>query len=242
MKYFEVSYSSLFDKELYLNPKINGLFNEVNKYTLKNINKVCKLYSNKVFKVPSYIKECAWGNEKIFLTFSNKLFKVIDTSKNDTSIQLHPIKKEIWYPMKESVINDGKKDIVVNTTDEIIIKENTVHSLRKNSVVFEVQDNTLFNHLETIRIYDESNRKIHEDKFYSHNMPMFRNKIKIIKRINSKKCILKNNSFIFSFDNVKVLNDKEYKINKNELWYLSKGTKILSDGDYIVINCKFFKI
>ncbi len=242
MKYFEIGYSSLFNKELYLNPKINKLFNEVNTYTLKNINKVCKLCSNKIFKVPSYIKECAWGNEKIFLTFSNKLFKIIDTSKNDTSIQLHPIKKEIWYPMKESIINDGKKDIVVNTTDEIIIKENTVHSLRKNSVVFEVQDNTLFNHLETIRIYDVSNREIHEDRFYSHNMPMFRNKIKIIKRINSKGCILKSNSFIFSFSNIKVINDKEYKINKNELWYLSKGTEILDDGDYLVINCKFFKI
>ena len=242
MKYFEIGYSSLFNKELYLNPKINKLFNEVNTYTLKNINKVCKLCSNKIFKVPSYIKECAWGNEKIFLTFSNKLFKIIDTSKNDTSIQLHPIKKEIWYPMKESIINDGKKDIVVNTTDEIIIKENTVHSLRKNSVVFEVQDNTLFNHLETIRIYDVSNREIHEERFYSHNMPMFRNKIKIIKRINSKRCILKSNSFIFSFSNIKVINDKEYKINKNELWYLSKGTEIHDDGDYLVINCKFFKI
>ena len=242
MKYFEIGYSSLFNKELYLNPKINRLFNEVNTYTLKNIGKVCELYGNKVFKVPSYIKECAWGSEKIFLAFSNKLFKVIDTSKSDTSIQLHPLKKEIWYPLKQSVINDGKKDIVVDTINEIIIKENTVHSLRKNSVVFEVQDNTLFNHLETIRIYDESNREIHEDIFYSHNMPMFRNKIKIIKRINSKKCILKNNSFIFSFSDVKVLNDKEYKINKNELWYLSKGTEILDDGDYLVINCKFFKI
>lgn len=73
-------------------------------------------------------------------------------------------------------------------------------------------------------------------------MPMFRNKIKIIKRINSKRCILKSNSFIFSFSNIKVINDKEYKINKNELWYLSKGTEILDDGDYLVINCKFFKI
>ena len=60
MKYFEIGYSSLFNKELYLNPKINKLFNEVNTYTLKNINKVCKLCSNKIFKVPSYIKECAW--------------------------------------------------------------------------------------------------------------------------------------------------------------------------------------
>ena len=104
------------------------------------------------------------------------------------------------------------------------------------------KDNTLFNHLETIRIYDVSNREIHEERFYSHNMPMFRNKIKIIKRINSKGCILKSNSFIFSFSNIKVINDKEYKINKNELWYLSKGTEILDDGDYLVINCKFFKI
>ena len=81
MKYFEIGYSSLFNKELYLNPKINKLFNEVNTYTLKNINKVCKLCSNKIFKVPSYIKECAWGNEKIFLTFSNKLFKIIEHLK-----------------------------------------------------------------------------------------------------------------------------------------------------------------
>lgn len=242
MKYYEIDYSSFFDKEIYLNPKINILFNEVNKYTIENIDKICELYNSKIFKVPSYIKECAWGSEKIFIAFSNKLFKVINTYKNDTSLQLHPLKKEMWYPIKKSIINDGKKDIVVNTTDEIIIKENTVHSLRKGSVVFEVQDNTLFNHLETIRIYDESNREIHEDRFYSHNMPMFRNRIKIIKRFYVKKCILKNNSFIFSFSDVRVLNEKEYKINKNELWYLSKGTHILNDGDYLVISCKFFKI
>ena len=50
----------------------------------KNIDKICELYNSKIFKVPSYIKECAWGSEKIFIAFSNKLFKVINTYKNDT--------------------------------------------------------------------------------------------------------------------------------------------------------------
>lgn len=34
MKYYEIDYSSFFDKEIYLNPKINILFNEVNKHTI----------------------------------------------------------------------------------------------------------------------------------------------------------------------------------------------------------------
>ena len=242
MKYLEVRYCDFFDEKIYLNKKINNLFNDINKYTLNNIDKISELYNSKVFKVPSYIKECAWGSEKIFLAFSNKLFKVIDTSLNDTSLQLHPLKKEIWYPIKKCVINDGKKDISVDKRDKIIIKENTVHSLRKGSIVFEVQDNTLFNHLETIRIYDESNREIHEDRFYSHNMPMFRNKIKIIKMLKGEKCVLQKNSFIYSFDNINILNETKYEINKNELWYLSKGTEILDDGDYLIIECKFFKL
>ena len=69
-----------------------------NKKIIRNKLKINAAINNsKIFKVPSYIKECAWGSEKIFIAFSNKLFKVINTYKNDTSLQLHPLKKEMWF-------------------------------------------------------------------------------------------------------------------------------------------------
>lgn len=244
MKYNNYYLTDNISLDIYKDKKIYSLFNDYNVKTSLNVEKIEKLLCKGVFKVPYYEKETAWGYETIYFPFTNKLFKIINTKYNDTSLQLHPIKNEIWYPLKDVVINDGIRDINVDKSITINIPSRTVHNLLKDSIVFEVQDNIVFEYDETYRIFDKCNRDIQLDKFNAFHF-LNNNKIDLINdKLIIKKQKLKTDCFIYSkeMDVLIKYNNKQKLIKKNELWFLSKETIILNNiEDVIIVESKYIR-
>ena len=244
MKYHNYELTTHQTLELYKDRKIKKIMNTINQKTSTNIELIEKILSKKVFKVPYYEIDTSWGTETIYLPFTNKLFKVISTKYNETSLQLHPIKNETWYPLKNVIINDGEKNIPINKNTIIIIKSNTTHNLLKNGLVFEVQDNIPFDYTETYRIYDKCKREIHESKFNAYHF--LKNHTIDLKEdsLLVKAQVLEKDSFIYSKTNdIRIEYDgKSMRINKKELWFLSKNTKIVNDiSNTILIEAEYIK-
>lgn len=230
--------------EIYKNKNLSNLFNDINNKTTKDISLLENIFNEKIFKVPSFKKKLSWGYETIFLPFTNKLFKIIETKYNATSLQLHPIKNETWYPLKNVTINDGLKDIKIEHDTIIDIPRKSTHSLCKGATIFEVQDNIPFQYDETYRIYDASNRTVHPSIFNAYHF-LKKDNIKLIDdNLSIKPHTLLNDSFIFSKDDdVTVEADKKVsKLKKQELWFLSKGTKILNNlNNVIIVKAEYIK-
>lgn len=210
--------------DVYKNPLYINNLNEYNLHSYENIELIKELLKNDYFIVPSYTKKTEWGDEIIYYPFTNKLFKVINTYINDTSIQVHPLKCEKWYPLKESNIFDGYKWIPVNKTKIVDIKRNSIHCMKKNGKVFEIQDNNLFDKRETIRIYDVNNRPIDTSQNILNNtMPNNKNNVLIID--NNLKLESLYDILLYIIDGNAYINNK--KIKSNTLYYIKN--KLISN-------------
>ncbi len=227
-----------FNINIYKDEKLYERFNWINKLTTNMLDVLLnKSYSN-YFGVPYIEKNTIWGKEIIFLPFTTKLFKILITSKNDTSLQLHYKKTEIWYPIKNSIISDGKKNIYVDKNDKIIINNGVIHCLKKGGCIFEVQDNLLFDN-DVIRIYDVNKRNIVDNYEY----------LKYISPL-SKMVIEKNdycfqslkNIFVFVLNHDVVIQEKIH-LKKYNLYYFKEvslelfgdlGNYIFTESDFIV--------
>lgn len=231
--------------DIYKNPKYNVYFNEYNKKTVNKLNYLQNIINQPYFHVPYFDKKTIWGKERIFYPFTDKLFKIIDTTINDTSIQLHPLKNEKWYPLKSSHIYDGINWCKVNNKNIINIKINTIHCMKKGSRVFEIQDNNLFDTKETIRIYDINGRQTDDETIILKNlMPKSRNSIDILDNKVINKIINDNDLFIFVIKGKVELNLKEniVKFNKNELYYINKNyvKNIIIDGVVAICDVVYY--
>ena len=227
--------------EMYENGE-NNLFNDINKYKMSKISDLQKLLKKDAFLVPYYVLDTAWGNEKIYMPFTSNLFKIITTSINDTSVQIHPLKNESWYSLNDVEVYDGKNILKIGKNHKITIRKCTVHSLKKGGRVFEVQDNIPFDYDETLRIYDSSNRSIQPSKFNAYSF-IHDDKIKIENNeMFHKKCSIRN-SFIFAKEPLEIrVKSKKIKINKEDLWYVKGEFEIIDNiKEAIVIPAKYYK-
>ena len=75
--------------------KQEQMLNSINIVTHKKYNELSEMLKGNFFKVPFFIIDTSWGYEKVYVPFTDKLFKIINTNINNTSIQLHPLKHEI---------------------------------------------------------------------------------------------------------------------------------------------------
>lgn len=217
--------------------KEQDILNDYNKKTLKHLNELKQLIKKDIFEVPSYIRNTIWGYERIFYPFTNKLMKVVVTEKEETSCQLHPRKNEIWYPIKPSIIYDGKKYRKTNLKEQIIIPKNSIHSMQKGGKIFEVQDNTLYDKNETIRIFDKSGRKVHKKQDYmNYLLPHNIDYIKIKKYVKKK---VKTNFFLFitkgegKFRNI--------KLEENKLYFIKEEKDLKIKGNYVKVDAYFYE-
>lgn len=205
------------------------LMNEYNRITKSKIKELKNKITKGFFDVPFIYYDQAWGTEKVFLPFTNKLFKVIETNKGDTSVQLHPLKSEEYVALNDNtIIYDGNNSEKIDKYNSVLIRNNTIHSLYKDSKVFEEQDNNIFDSNETIRIYDKLGRKINEPiDYYKYLLPHIQNKIEHSSRDNN----LYNDKdrFIFIIDGYILIeyNGVEYKLDKeDQLYFLDKNVLI----------------
>lgn len=225
--------------------KQEQMLNSINIVTHKKYNELSEMLKGNFFKVPFFIVDTSWGYEKVYVPFTDKLFKIINTNINNTSIQLHPLKHEIWYPLMDVSIFDGECVKKISYDYTVDIPPRVIHSLKKGSVVFEVQDNIPYEYDETYRIYDFCDREIHPSKFKAFSLNSC-DKLDIVEdnRI-IKKQILKEDVFIFSkFSDFDIESDFErYRLEKEELWFLKEGVKILKDmKDSVMVKAKYFEI
>ncbi len=230
---------------IYSNSQITELMNNYNKYTKKNIEKINRLISKKYFIVPSLIFELDWGNEKVFLPFTNKLFKIISTYKGNTSLQLHPLKSEKYISLSDAtVVNDEEKEVLLKKSEFVSINNNTIHSLKKNSIVFEEQDNNMFDLNETIRIHDSLGRNTNSpQEYYKYLLPHIKNKMQFDK-VSENHYSNKSDKFVFIVDGlVKIMVDgQEIELNKiNELYFVDRSIEILSvSGIARIVDCNYY--
>lgn len=213
-------------------------FNEYNNYTKKSIKIIENLLKKEYFEVPFYKRQLCWGEEIVFFPFTDILFKIVCTSHNDTSIQLHPRKNETWYPLKTTTIFNGKKWISVPENKKIVIPKCSVHCMKVNGMVFEVQDNSLFDNEETLRIFDVNGRKI--DNYLNYVLPHNLNELRIEdynKNIISDKDIL---LFLISGDNYY----GENKLESNKLYFVKKENRknLKLKGRYIITPANYIRI
>lgn len=217
--------------------KEQDILNDYNKKTLKNLNELEQLIQQDIFEVPSYIRNTIWGYERIFYPFTNKLMKIVVTEKEETSCQIHPRKNEIWYPIKQSTIYDGKKYIEINLNKQIIIPKNSIHSMKKGGKIFEVQDNTLYDNDETIRIFDKSGRKVNKKQDYmNYLLPHNINKIIIKKQVKKRA---KTNFFLFIIKGEGKF--RNIKLEENKLYFLKKKKGLKIKGNYIKVKAEFYE-
>ena len=215
-------------------------FNEYNIKTKDNLSMISELLEKDYFEVPYYIRKRKWGEEKVYLPFTNKLFKVINTSFNDTSVQLHPSKTEVWYPLKNSNIYNGKEWINVGTTNKIIIPSHTIHCMKRGSIVFEEQDNNFLDNNETIRLFDINKREIkNKYEYINYILPQHKNKM----LITINKNIMTNNDFyLFVIDGINKI--KEKVLDKNKLYYVKKEllNDLVINGNVIISEAIYYKM
>ena len=223
--------------------------NYSNSITAKNIVTIKRLLNSNLFVVPSFIEKKAWGFEKIFYPFTNKLFKVLHTTDGQTSLQLHPLKSEMLIALnEETVVCDDKNEFRLGFFQKTVISRNTIHSMKQGAIAFEEQDNVLFDDDETIRIEDYHNRKINcEKEYYKLLLPSLKNKIKIknvdvsFSHLNSK-----NDRFLFLATGTVTLESDGEKIlldRKNELYFIGKGITILEiNGIVYASKCVYYKM
>lgn len=213
------------------------LLNTYNKKTLKHLNELEQLIQQDIFEVPSYIRNTIWGYERIFYPFTNKLMKVVVTEKEETSCQLHPRKNEIWYPIKPSIVYDGKEYIETKLKEQIIIPKNSVHSMQKGGKIFEVQDNTLYDNDETIRIFDKSGRKVHKKQDYmNYLLPHNINKVVIKKHVNKN---MKTKFFLFIIKGEGRFG--KIKLEENKLYFIKNSKNLKVKGNYVKVDAYFYE-
>ena len=225
--------------DIYLNYNFN--LNDYNKVTKQNICDLKQYLDKDYFVVPSYIRYTEWGFERIFFPFTDKLFKIVSTNHNDTSIQLHPRKSEVWYPLVNSTIFDGNKWINVTNKNKIIIPKNSIHCMKYNSSVFEVQDNSFFDTEETIRIFDINNRIIEDkDKYLKYCLPHNKDKLKI--EHNQNNIHVKGDVFLFIIDGQAKINGTN--LVSNELYYVKeKMIKMIEmKGNIVVVPAIYINV
>lgn len=219
----------------------NFMFNEYNSVSKKEIDLIKELLSKDYFEVPYYVKKTRWGEETVFYPFTNKLFKIVHTINNDTSVQLHPIKNETWYPLEKATIFNGKNWVEVNKNQVVSIPSHSVHCMRKGSRVFEVQDNNIIDDTETIRIFDINGRLIEKkDEYINYVLPHLKNKL-TIKKFSSNK-IQDNNIFLFVVDGVNKIG--EDLLEENKLYYIKKNKikDLIIQGKVIIIKALYYKM
>lgn len=249
MKIYDIDVIDTKNFDIYDDFTFNNEFNEYNKKTSAMIEGIKDYCNYPFFKVPYYDKKMIWGKERIFYPFSDKLFKII-IAENDLSVQLHPLKREEWIPLVESNIFDGSKCIRVNSNQKIDIKPNTVHEIKKESMIFEIQDNMLFDDNETIRIYDSNGRKTDDFKnIYKYLMPQLKKEIKIYNIISENVCNdinFERDIFVFIINGKVSLNlpDKAIKLEDKQLYYINgeyaKYLKIY--GNVYICNVNYYII
>ena len=220
--------------------KGNLPLNEYNKMSKSNLENIENLLVLDFFEVPSYTKKLVWGEEIIFYPFTDKLFKIVKTTKNDTSIQLHPRKSEIWYPLSNSIVYNGYKWNNVFKGKCINIPKNAIHCMKKDSIVFEVQDNTMFDDFETIRLFDINGREINNNQeCFNYILPHNFNHIKVenIPKMQN----LNSDFFIFIIDGENKVGDIILK--KNRLYYIKKHCRnLFINGNVIYIVSNFIGV
>ena len=237
MYFFNKTNDICFD--IYLNNDF--ILNDYNNITKKNISDLRELMKKDYFEVPSYVRKTVWGNEIIFFPFTDKLFKIVSTNYNDTSIQLHPRKSEVWYPLINSTIFNGYKWINVNPNNEVIIPKNSIHCMKHNSCVFEVQDNSFFDNEETIRIFDINNRKIENKyEYLNYCLPHNFNELKIERKYND--IYDKSDIFLFIIEGNNKINGQD--LIPNKLYYIKNNLikNIRANGSVVAIAAMFINV
>ena len=243
----DIKLTNDFCVEIYNSDIFSKYFNDYNKQTNDSIRKIIDLYeNNSCFKVPFIINELAWGYEKVYYPFTTSLIKILSNNIGRTSIQIHPLKIESWFALNDiTKYYDGTSWNNLKKYRGIKIPANTIHSLERNSLVLEIQDNNLFDKSETIRIKDFLGRNV--DKFETYLkclIPIKKNKISDIKDLNYSIIDNNNDYLIFSFEdgNAVVYDDNEYQIEKNNLYFVKRGFKMKIKEDNIVyIRCEYFE-
>lgn len=244
-KIYNIKLTKKVDLSIYKDKNLYEMMNEYNKETYKNIDLITEYIKKDFFKVPSIKYSYAWGQEKVFYPFTSKLYKVLETSINDTSIQIHPLKTEKYLSLSDNTIITDKANTVRCKKGEVInIPNNTIHSLLKNSRVLEEQDNLIFDNKETVRIEDKLKRKVSEPQEYiKYLLPQFLNHFNIEKLKNYNG---RNDKFIYIADGKVEIEYKGIKISleeNEELYYLSKNVKINKiEGLVKIIECEYYKV
>lgn len=237
----------VFDKvksvKIYKNKELSTYFNEYNIETCKRIFEIEELIKQPFFEVPYYIRKLPWGNETVFLPFTDKLFKIVDSNINDTSIQFHPLKNEIWYPLKRTTIYNGREWLKIDSGQRVTIDSNSIHCMKKGGKIFEVQDNILFDDKETIRIYDVNGRKLDKmNDILKHTMPQFRNEIKID---NNNDSVFLEDVFFFLLDGTAIINLKttSIELQPNKLYFINREyvSCVECHGLFACYDARFYK-
>lgn len=232
---------------IYKSNELKEYLNQNNILSFEKIKEIEDMIKFGYFKVPSVIINQSWGVEKVFLPFSNKLFKVITTNLGNTSIQLHPLKGEKYISLSDStVLYDGEKEINLKKYKYVDIIKNTIHSMNKGSKVFEEQDNVIFDKNETIRIFDSLGRNVNTPyEYYKYLLPQFKNKM-IFSDIPNNDYSEDTDKFIFIIDgSIDIqFNDKLINLNGNEdLFFIRNDIKIEKIiGNYKIIDCIYYKV
>lgn len=219
------------------------IMNPYNQLTVANLDILKKLLKNQYFKVPSKIYLLDWGTEKVFVPFTNKLFKVLETTKGDTSVQLHPLKTEKYFSLSDdTVITNGQESVNLNLGTHIYIPRNTIHCMRNGSKVFEEQDNLIFDNKETVRLYDKLGRKVDTKQDYmKYLLPQFLDKWNTD---NIENYTGNNNKFVFIEDGIVTIKFGGKIVNlteREELYYLGNDVEIVKYSGLIrIIECNYY--
>ena len=59
--------------------KQEQMLNSINIVTHKKYNELSEMLKGNFFKVPFFIIDTSWGYEKVYVPFTDKLFKIINT-------------------------------------------------------------------------------------------------------------------------------------------------------------------
>lgn len=244
-KIYNFTFTNQRDLSIYYDKELFEIMNIYNKVTFENIDALDRLLDNHVFKVPHVIYEYPWGKEKVFYPFTSKLFKVLETSISDTSLQIHPLKSEAYYSLNDStIVNDNYESFECKTGDYIFIPNNTMHTLLTGSKVFEEQDNLIFDANETVRIIDKLDRKVAEPQEYvKYLLPQFLKKCIKQEVVNydgqhAKFIFVSNGSVEIEYNGiVDILSEKD------ELYYISDDVNIIKCTGFVrIIKCEFYRV
>lgn len=233
------------DLSIYSDSESIKYLNENNRLTKSNLDYIMELMKKDYFIVPSKIVKQSWGAEKVFYPFSNKLFKVLSTHLGNTSLQLHPLKSEKYLSLSDkTIVLDESNEYDLKKFEFVDIKKNTIHCLKKDSKVFEEQDNNLFDSNETIRIYDSLGRSTNQPgEYYKYLLPQYKNNM-FFDNCYENKYSLDCDKFIFIAEGKIIIeiNNKEIILDKNEeLYFISKNVKIKRIlGKIRIIDCIYY--